>query len=100
LSRPESLSAESLSAASCEGCNLASKELNAMRNEIFQKNFVVYSIDKAHVLIPWSIDFRLVCHQDAILPKWLPNHVSLIVTTATLAPGHGYDSLVCSALSL
>jgi hypothetical protein len=115
-----SLSAESLSAASCEGRNLfeeiclcqwsvvllsaerlASKELDAVvRNETFRKNLVVYGIDEAHVVVPWSVDFRLAYHQAAILPKRLPDHVALVVTTATLAPGHAYDSLVYSALSL
>jgi superfamily II DNA helicase RecQ len=71
-----SLSTETLSLASCEGHNLfdkiglcqwsvvllsaerlTSKEL--VHNETFQKNLnlVVHGIDKAHVLVPWSIDF-------------------------------------------
>jgi superfamily II DNA helicase RecQ len=118
-----SLSAESLSTASCEECNLfeeiclcqwsvallsaerlVSKEFDVVVcNESFWKNLVVYGIDEAHVLVPWNVDFRLAYHQAAILPKQLPDHVSLVATrptTATLAPGHAYDSLVCSALNL
>ena len=82
-----SLSAESLSAASREGRNLfgeirlcqwsvvllsaerlASKEVDAvLQNETFRKNLVVYGIDEAHVLVPWSVDFRVAYHQAAIL---------------------------------
>jgi superfamily II DNA helicase RecQ len=72
-----SLSAESLSTASCEGRNLfekiclchwsvvllsverlMSKEFDVVvHNETFRKNLVVYCIDEAHVLVPWSVDF-------------------------------------------
>ncbi|KAF8056183.1 ATP-dependent DNA helicase RecQ [Lyophyllum atratum] len=117
--RAVALNAESISKAFDEGRNLyreiaachwsivllsaerlTSKEFDAViRNETFQENVAVLGIDEAHVLVPWSLEFRTAYQQILLLHRRLPDHVALVVATATLAPGPAYDAL-CSALDL
>ncbi|KAG6907427.1 hypothetical protein DXG01_008892 [Tephrocybe rancida] len=112
------LNAETLTAASKEGrnlyqeiaaCNwpivflsaehLVSTDFNAVvRDDIFRENIAVLGIDESHILVPWSVDFRQAYQQVPLLKKRLPDHVALVVITATLAPGP--EKALCRALKL
>ena len=58
-----------------------------VRNDFFRSNVVLYVVDEAHVLRPWSLTFRKAYDDIPQLRLRLPISVPILGLTATLLPG-------------
>jgi superfamily II DNA helicase RecQ len=55
-----------------------------LRDDFFRKNLVLYCVDEAHVVVPWSKDFRADFGEINRICARIPPHVPLLLMTATL----------------
>ncbi|TFK20426.1 P-loop containing nucleoside triphosphate hydrolase protein [Coprinopsis marcescibilis] len=59
---------------------LTSKSLDTiLKDETFRNNLILLGIDEAHVLVPWSQDFRTAYRQMALLRRRLPDRCAFAV---------------------
>ncbi|EAU91758.2 ATP-dependent DNA helicase RecQ [Coprinopsis cinerea okayama7 len=78
---------------------LTSDEIGTiLKDDTFRHNLVLLGIDEAHVLVPWSQEFRVAYRQMAQLRHRLPKHCAFAAVTATLTQ-KGLDDL-CKELHL
>lgn len=65
-----------------------------LRDENFRKNIVALLLDEAHLIIPWSLDFRLSYGQIPCLLARIPPDIPCVAVTATSCQGRNEEKLL------
>ena len=74
---------------------LTSREFDGvLRNETFMKNIALYFVDEAHLVVPWSLEFRLAFGQIPRVILRIPLGTPTALVTATSRPGPNEDELL------